>query len=50
MVSVYHQEAKTTEFIKCHINFGGTYQGRPNYVLNRHLHSDVLGTSPERQF
>ena len=41
---------KTTEFIQCHINFGETSQGRPNYVLEWVLHRDVLGTSPERQF
>ena len=31
--SVYHQEAKTIDFIKCLIIFGETSQGRPDCVL-----------------
>ena len=33
IVLVHHQEAKTTEFIPCLINFGETSQGRPNCIL-----------------
>ena len=44
---MYHQEAKAIEFIQCLINFGVTSQGRPNCILE---HSDILGTSPGRQF
>ena len=42
MVSVFHQEIKTIEFIQCLINFAETSQGRANCVRKLCLHSDVL--------
>ena len=50
MVSVFHQEIKTIEFIQCLINFAETSQGRANCVRKLCLHSDVLGTSQDVNF
>ena len=36
IASVYHQEAKTIEFIQCLIHFRETFQVRPNCVLKWH--------------
>ena len=38
------------EFVQCLKNLRETSQGRPNCVLKSRLHSDILGTSPGRQF
>ena len=50
IVSVYHQEAKTIQFIQCPINFRETSQGRTSCVQKCPLHSDLIGTSPGGQF
>ena len=50
IVSVYHQEAETIQFIQFPINFREASQGRPNCVRKCSLHGDLIGTSLGGQF